>query len=82
MGTIKIFIPVFGLLKKKEGDNNIKESIASRFTDLCVPFFFGVKVEMAYDLLVENALAGEENKMDEFADQCRIIAETTFELEE
>lgn len=37
---------------------------------------------MAYDLLVENALAGEENKMDEFADQCRIIAETTFELEE
>ena len=30
---------------------------------------------MAYDLLVENALAGEENAMDEFADQCRIISE-------
>merc|ERR1711988_252528 len=33
------------------------------------------QVELAYELLVENALAGEENAMDEFADQCRIIAE-------
>lgn len=35
---------------------------------------------MAYDLLVENALAGEENALDEFADQCRIIVER-FEQE-
>lgn len=37
-------------------------------------------MEMAYDLLVENALAGEENALDEFADQCRIIVER-FEQE-
>jgi hypothetical protein len=27
------------------------------------------QAELAYDLLVENALAGEENALDEFADQ-------------
>jgi hypothetical protein len=34
-----------------------------------------LQVEVAYNLLVEKALAGEENAMDEFADQCRIITE-------
>lgn len=31
------------------------------------------QVEMAYDLLVENALAGEDSALEEFADQCVLL---------
>jgi len=31
------------------------------------------QVEMAYDLLVENALAGDESALEEFADQCVML---------
>ena len=34
------------------------------------------QVEMAYDLLVENALAGEADAMFEFGEQCTMILET------
>lgn len=34
------------------------------------------QVEMAYDLLVENALAGEADAMFEFGEQCQIILES------
>jgi hypothetical protein len=34
------------------------------------------QVEMAYDLLVENALAGEADAMFEFGEQCECICET------
>lgn len=44
--------------------------------------WFVFQVEMAYDLLVESALAGEENAMDEFADQCRIIADSAYDPED
>ena len=31
------------------------------------------QVEMAYELLVENALAGDESALEEFADQCVML---------